>query len=92
MGVCLPGRHDHAVLFGDDAEDLHEYGHFDMDGWDGSAKNSPTVAPVGSFKPNAWGVYDMHGNVNECCQDYISKAYSPDDKLNPKGSTEPGSA
>ena len=30
--------------FGDDAEDLHEYGHFDMDGWDGSAKNSPTVA------------------------------------------------
>jgi formylglycine-generating enzyme required for sulfatase activity len=72
--------------FGDDADDLSEYAHFDMDGWDGSAKGSPTVAPVGSFKPNAWGLYDMHGNVNECCEDYISSAYSPDDKLDPKGS------
>lgn len=73
-----------AFSFGDDPDDLAEYGHFSMDGWDGAAHQSPTFAPVGSFKPNPWGLYDMHGNLYECCEDYISAAYSPEDKLDPK--------
>jgi formylglycine-generating enzyme len=56
-------------------------------GWCDDNGGDETHAVAGK-RPNAWGLYDLHGNVAEWCADYYAPAYGTAQASDPAGPAE----
>ncbi|MBT4693777.1 MAG: SUMF1/EgtB/PvdO family nonheme iron enzyme [Planctomycetaceae bacterium] len=76
-------------IFGDDEKIVGEYAWYDVNAWD---IDEMYAHQVGLKNSNAFGLYDMHGNVYEWCQDVYERDYykqSPEqDPRGPSRGTE----
>ncbi len=78
--ACRAGSHTR-FSSGDTPADLARAGWY-------KDNSGGVIHPVGQKEPNAWGLYDMHGNVWEFCADFLS-TYAKMANVDPQGRMQP---
>lgn len=93
--ACRAGTHS-AYWFGNDPQELAKAGNVadassrqKFSAWSLGIRESDGslyTAPVGQYQPNRFGLFDMHGNVWEWCEDWYHKdTYADVQRIDPKG-------
>ena len=86
-GTTTPLNSGNGLTAPEECPNMAKVGRYLFNGGSESGKTAAgATAKVGSYQPNAWGLYDMHGNVWEWCLDWYEE-YPTASVKDPKGAS-----